>query len=901
MRKLLLPIILLLFSLGLHAQTTAVTGNLRTVLGEDLGSNTFIRIRLRNFKPNRPLVSGVGIIGQTRKDVFPDSVGLISTNVYDNNLITPNGTFYTLEFYFQGRFVHAASYLITGATFDFNTATPLSTAPTATIPNFQTSVFVHIQATPATTWTITHNFGVREADLEFFDANFIRIFPDLVTLTDTNTVTAQFVVAQSGRAIVMRAEDVNLTSSVNDPVLKGPTSAQSITGGFDLSLDGNFFAKDVEARQLYNSVSVVFFGAKGDGIADDTVAIQTAIDFAKTMGNDGFTTPPRLAGIVFFPPGTYLISSPLILPRGGATPIQIVQLKGAHIRSSRIVASNSFPTNRAMIEWEVLAARAWHQRIEDLTFWLPDVTGVMAINYKPTLKSTNAEILAETLQIDLRNLLVEGDNEFHSTLIYLEGNVKLSTIENIYCDPKIGTFAFDTLCLKTDTSLLGGDSSVDGNGLNFSHVRGLYAGVRRGGRARVFDGRLNHSTFFQTVCGVGTRSASCYNFVNSYNSHIDTMFNEGRGEQPQIRVEGGRFLRFTNFDLGTPVDDGAGVGNGLELIDTDDSTFETRSTTSSKPSFTSVDASIRVLTVDVNSERNFIRMSVSASASPLAEITNSAPDANLNYIELHSPNSSTWASSGRLRRGQIQTDFIFEPLNVQDSSGNNIFVSKVGNGFSSQPDLLIRNFLDQTLHVALDAGATADQGRVLGFRSQGASVNDWEISVSSAQNFGITNVTTAVPRLSYTTGGSTVFRTGSLTSNYNFGDSAGTNRFRVRGALDQIEFGAAFDTNLYRSAADTLKTDDAFVYRDAPTLAASTTPSVVGGNVFLTNSTASITDFTGEQNGQVIILLCGADTTTSLVDSTPLFLAGAFTCTADDTISLVSNGTVWYETSRSLN
>ena len=93
----------------------------------------------------------------------------------------------------------------------------------------------------------------------------------------------------------------------------------------------------------------------------------------------------------------------------------------------------------------------------------------------------------------------------------------------------------------------------------------------------------------------------------------------------------------------------------------------------------------------------------------------------------------------------------------------------------------------------------------------------------------------------------------------------------------------------------------ALEYRDAPTLAASTTPSVTGGNLFLTANTASITDFTGERNGQVIILLCGADTTTSLVDATPLFLAGAFTCSANDTISLISNGTVWYETSRSVN
>ena len=95
--------------------------------------------------------------------------------------------------------------------------------------------------------------------------------------------------------------------------------------------------------------------------------------------------------------------------------------------------------------------------------------------------------------------------------------------------------------------------------------------------------------------------------------------------------------------------------------------------------------------------------------------------------------------------------------------------------------------------------------------------------------------------------------------------------------------------------------DAAFKYADAPTLAASTTPSVAVGNVFLTNSTASITDFTGEQNGQVIILLCGADTTTSLTDSTPLFLAGAFTCSAGDSITLVSDGTVWTEMSRSVN
>lgn len=42
------------------------------------------------------------------------------------------------------------------------------------------------------------------------------------------------------------------------------------------------------------------FGAKGDGLADDTDAIQRAIDAAGG--------PPDL------PPGTYLITRPLVLP-----------------------------------------------------------------------------------------------------------------------------------------------------------------------------------------------------------------------------------------------------------------------------------------------------------------------------------------------------------------------------------------------------------------------------------------------------------------------------------------------------------------------------------------------------------------------------------------------------------
>jgi glucan 1,3-beta-glucosidase len=53
--------------------------------------------------------------------------------------------------------------------------------------------------------------------------------------------------------------------------------------------------------------SVTSFGAKGDGVSDDTTAIQAAIDANRGSIN------AKAAAIVYFPPGSYLVSDTLIM------------------------------------------------------------------------------------------------------------------------------------------------------------------------------------------------------------------------------------------------------------------------------------------------------------------------------------------------------------------------------------------------------------------------------------------------------------------------------------------------------------------------------------------------------------------------------------------------------------
>jgi hypothetical protein len=93
------------------------------------------------------------------------------------------------------------------------------------------------------------------------------------------------------------------------------------------------------------------------------------------------------------------------------------------------------------------------------------------------------------------------------------------------------------------------------------------------------------------------------------------------------------------------------------------------------------------------------------------------------------------------------------------------------------------------------------------------------------------------------------------------------------------------------------------VYRVGTYTAGATTPSVLGVShmVIANSSPTTITNFTNAVNGQILTLIFSDSNTTFTRFNAFLSLGLNFTSTASDTLTLISNGGVWYEVSRSVN
>lgn len=108
--------------------------------------------------------------------------------------------------------------------------------------------------------------------------------------------------ANVNRAEAVQVDNASWTAGYLDDVL---TAIGASTGGADGQYleSGGATPRSIQSKFSELSISVKDFGAKGDGLAIDTTAVQAAVNRVAFLGG----------GIVYFPPGTYLIDQQLSL------------------------------------------------------------------------------------------------------------------------------------------------------------------------------------------------------------------------------------------------------------------------------------------------------------------------------------------------------------------------------------------------------------------------------------------------------------------------------------------------------------------------------------------------------------------------------------------------------------
>jgi hypothetical protein len=100
------------------------------------------------------------------------------------------------------------------------------------------------------------------------------------------------------------------------------------------------------------------FGARGDGVADDTAALQAAIDAAAEKG-----------GQVYLPPGRYLVSGSLKVKQGVAVlGVAVAPLSNRALTGTVICATGGRDNEEAPALFELGDASA----VQGLTVWYPD-------------------------------------------------------------------------------------------------------------------------------------------------------------------------------------------------------------------------------------------------------------------------------------------------------------------------------------------------------------------------------------------------------------------------------------------------------------------------------------------------------------------------------------------------
>lgn len=321
-------------------------------------------------------------------------------------------------------------------------------------------------------------------------------------------------------------------------VQTGPTSNQPVTRTLQSKLDDMASVKD--------------FGAVGDGVTDDTLAINRAL--YELFCREANTEVRRS---LFFPAGTYLISETIIIPTyakiyGEGSQGSIIKLDVSSDFSTLNAYVARFGDSLQQIGANIGANGATppsNITVMDVAFQCEQETDVFLVDQSVNCSFDNVVFQGPLTTTELSDVLQRGDIAC----------VRYNSSSAVTCEQ----VNFDNCVFTKTTYGIATDEDVKGTSVTNSKFDTLYQGVWLGASSMLNDGATGFAvthTIFDTIYEQGiyyqnvSRNASGYNIFYDVGNHFNGASN------PSTSI-----IRFS-------ADDNVSVGDMFEREDSYDET-----------------------------------------------------------------------------------------------------------------------------------------------------------------------------------------------------------------------------------------------------------------------------------------------------------------------------------------